>query len=85
MSFVYYRNKLTSLIEGKFHKCDTKSKLFTDPLKYDRFVSNQDLAVQVAPTPSPVEGVPDIILKSPNGANWKVSVNNTGLISVAPA
>lgn len=46
---VYYRNKITGKIEGKYFGCDTNSTKFRDTTKYDRFESDIDIPLDVSP------------------------------------
>jgi len=50
---IYYRNKKTRKIEAKYVDCDTQSSLFRNRELYERFVSDQDLPLEVTPVPTP--------------------------------
>lgn len=50
---VYYRNRETDKIEAKYNKCDTNSTLFRNKELYERFVSEEDLPIEVTVAPSP--------------------------------
>ena len=65
---VYYRNKKTGKIEGKFVGCDTMSTVFRNADLYERFESDKDLPLGVKPAPAPA---PAEAKKKPRWKFWK--------------
>lgn len=47
--FVYYRNKASGKLEAKYQNCDTNSTKFCDSALYSRFLSKEDLSLEVFP------------------------------------
>lgn len=50
---IYYRNKSTGEIEGRFVGCDTNSSKFRNTSKYERFLDEAILDLEISPTPTP--------------------------------
>lgn len=80
---VYYRNRQSGKIEGKYIGCDTQSVRFRDGAKYDRFVSEADLPLQVRAEPSPIDAPKQMMLKSSDGSIWQLTVDNGGKVKAA--
>ena len=74
---VYYRNRVTGKIEGKYVGCDTLSPIFRNEIVFERFESDEDLELDVKPKPT-VEASSLRLFSATK--EWEITISETGRI-----
>lgn len=79
---IYYRDKFSRLIVAKYIGCDTRSTVFSDVTRYERFENPHNLPLESNPPYNPVSIPQKLFLQSPNNDLWELSIDNEGKITM---